>query len=110
MFHFFFENIINKNNKILNSQDPIYFLKAIKNKKEINNIKQAHIYDGVALTKFFILAQKKNFTKKSYRNKCVTKNYYNLEKKIKVLNLQVFQPYLEQDLMEQLFITKQQKN
>ena len=32
----FFENIISKNNKILNFRDPIYQLKAIKNRKEIN--------------------------------------------------------------------------
>ena len=35
-----YENIISKNNKILNLSDPIYFLKAIKNKKEIENIKE----------------------------------------------------------------------
>ena len=58
-----FENIILKNNKILNFQDPIYNLKAIKNKKEIENIKRAHIYDGVALTKY-IFWLKKNFNKK----------------------------------------------
>ena len=30
---YFFENIIEKNNKILNLHDPIYFFKAIKGKK-----------------------------------------------------------------------------
>ena len=50
----YFENIILKN-KILDYPDPIYFLKAIKSKKEIRNIKLAHIYDGAALTKIFIL-------------------------------------------------------
>ena len=34
----YFENIILKNNKILNQQDPVYALKAIKTKKEIENI------------------------------------------------------------------------
>ena len=43
---FFFEEIISKNNKILKYQDPIYYLKAIKGKKEIENIKIAHILMG----------------------------------------------------------------
>ena len=34
--------------------------KAIKNKKEIKNIKLAHIYDGIALTKYLFWL-KKNF-------------------------------------------------
>ena len=61
---FFLKTIINKNNKILNFQDPIYFLKAIKGKQEIENIKKAHIYDGVALTKYLFWL-KKNFNKKN---------------------------------------------
>ena len=48
----YYENIISKNNKILNQQDSIYALKAIKAKNEIENIKKAHIYDGAALTKY----------------------------------------------------------
>ena len=47
-----FENIIKKNNIILDIQDPIYHLKSIKSKIEIKNIEKAHIQDGVALTKF----------------------------------------------------------
>ena len=58
----FYKYIIDKNNKILNLQDPIYFLKAIKGKQEIENIKKAHIYDGVALTKYLFWL-KKNFYK-----------------------------------------------
>ena len=60
---FFFENIIDRNNKIMNLQDPIYIFKAIKGKKEIENIKKAHIYDGVALTKYLFWL-KKIFIKK----------------------------------------------
>ena len=60
----FFKNIIDKNNKILSSQDPIYIFKAIKGKQEIENIKKAHIYDGIALTKFLFWL-KKNFLKKN---------------------------------------------
>ena len=60
----FFKYIINKKNKILNLQDPIYFLKAVKGKQEIENIKKAHVYDGVALTKYLFWL-KKNFCKKN---------------------------------------------
>ena len=60
---FFFKTLIDKKNKILNLQDPIYFFKAIKGKAEIENIKKAHIYDGVALTKYLFWL-KKIFTKK----------------------------------------------
>ncbi len=59
----YFETIINQNNKILNFNDPINFLKSIKSKSEINNIINAHIYDGIALTKY-IFWLKKNFYKK----------------------------------------------
>ena len=61
---YYFENIIESNNKILNLDDPIYFLKAIKGRQEIINIKKAHINDGVALTKYLFWL-KKNFLKKS---------------------------------------------
>ena len=60
---FFYEKVILKNNKILNFQDPIYLLKAIKNKQEIKNIKSAHISDGIALTKYLFWL-KNNFNKK----------------------------------------------
>ena len=79
---FYFENLISKNNKILNSEDPIYFLKAIKNKKEINNIKQAHIYDGVALTKFLFWI-KKNFKSKKITEISASKKLLDFRKKNK---------------------------
>ena len=60
---FYFEKLILKNNKIINDQDPIYNFKAIKNKREIENMKVAHIYDGSALTKYLFWL-KKNFKKK----------------------------------------------
>ena len=60
---YYFEKTILKNNKILDIQDPIYNFKAIKNKKEIKNIKDAHIYDGAALTKYLFWI-KNNFNKK----------------------------------------------
>ena len=48
----YFEDIIKSKFKIIKRKDPIYLLKAIKNKTEIKNMIDAHILDGVALTKF----------------------------------------------------------
>ena len=64
---FLFENIISKNNQILNLSDPIYNFKAIKTKNEIKNMKLAHIYDGISLTKYLFWL-KKNFDEKNFRN------------------------------------------
>ena len=58
----FYENIIKSKFKIIKKEDPTYLLKSIKNKTEINNMKKAHIYDGVALTKFIYWI--KNINKK----------------------------------------------
>ena len=58
----YFENLLNKNNKIIEFLDPIYFLKSIKSKIEIENTIKSHIYDGAALTKFLIWL-KKNYKK-----------------------------------------------
>ena len=79
---YFFENTISKNNKILNFHDPIYFLKAIKGKKEIDNIKKAHISDGIALTKY-IFWLKKNFDKKNITEISAAKKLLKLRKKNK---------------------------
>ena len=58
----FYENIIKSKFRIIKKDDPIYFLKAIKNKTEIKNMINAHILDGVALTKFIYWI--KNINKK----------------------------------------------
>ena len=79
---YFFENIIRLNNKILNFQDPIYFLKAIKGKKEIENIKKAHIYDGVALTKYLFWL-KKNFNKNNITEISASQKLFKFRKKNK---------------------------
>ena len=60
---FYFENLIFKNNTILAREDPAYLFKAVKTRKEIDNIKKAHVYDGAALTKCLFWL-KKNFIKK----------------------------------------------
>ena len=48
----FEECLVNYKFKVIEKEDPIYFLKSLKNKTEINNMINAHIEDGVALTKF----------------------------------------------------------
>ena len=78
----FFENIIKKNNIILDIQDPIYHLKSIKSKIEIKNIEKAHIQDGVALTKFLFWL-KKNFYKKNITEMSAEKKLLEFRKKNK---------------------------
>ncbi len=56
----FYENLIKLKFKIIKREDPIYLLKAIKNKTEIKNMINAHILDGVALTKFLYWIKKIN--------------------------------------------------
>ena len=58
----YFEDIIRSKFKIIKKEDPIYKLKAIKNKTEIKNMIKTHILDGVALTKFIYWI--KNINKK----------------------------------------------
>ncbi|MDC3090109.1 aminopeptidase P family protein [Candidatus Pelagibacter sp.] len=58
----FYEKILKTKFKILSKEDPIYMLKAVKNKKEIKNMINAHISDGLALTKFLYWI--KNINKK----------------------------------------------
>ncbi len=68
----FYEDIIKSKFKIIKGEDPTYFLKAIKNKTEINNMKKAHILDGVALTKFIYWIKninKKQITEVNAQNK-----------------------------------------
>ena len=77
---FFLKNLIDKKNKILNLQDPIYLFKAIKGKQEIENIKKAHIYDGVALTKYLFWL-KKNFYKKNITEITASKKLLKFRKK-----------------------------
>ena len=59
----FFENILKKKFKILSVEDPIYSLKSLKNKTELKSMLKAHIFDGVALTKFIYWI--KNINKKT---------------------------------------------
>ena len=65
---YFYENIFSKKFKILKKDDPIYFLKSIKNNIEIQNMIQSHILDGVALTKFLFWIKNVNKRKISEFN------------------------------------------
>ena len=56
------ENIIKSKFRIINIGDPCYKLKSIKNSSEIKHMINAHIEDGVALTKFIYWI--KNINKK----------------------------------------------
>ena len=48
----FFEKLISSKFKIINTVDPIYIFKSLKNNTELKNMEKAHVEDGVALTKF----------------------------------------------------------
>ena len=68
----FYRNFIIAKHKIIKKNDPIYLLKSIKNKSEIDNIINAHINDGVALTKFLYwikISNKKKITEVDAQNK-----------------------------------------
>ena len=68
----YYEDLIKSKFKIIKRDDPTYFLKSIKNKIEINNMKKAHIIDGVALTKFLYWIKninKKKITEVDAQNK-----------------------------------------
>ncbi len=56
----FYENLIESKFRIIDRIDPTYLLKAVKNKKEIDNTIKSHIIDGVALTKFIYWIKKIN--------------------------------------------------
>ena len=62
----FYKAVIKKNNLIIEKQDPIYYLKSLKNRTEIKNSIKSHIYDGAALTKFIF------WLKNNFRTKKIT--------------------------------------
>ena len=57
------ENLISSKFKISKIGDPLYLMKSIKNKVEINRTIESHVHDGVAVTKFLYWI-KKNQNKK----------------------------------------------
>lgn len=54
-------NQLKKQNTVISKVNPSTALKAVKNKTELQNTREAHIYDGVAVTKFL-------FFLKNYRD------------------------------------------
>ena len=56
----FYENMIKSRFKIKDKDDPCYLLKSIKNPTEISHTVNAHIHDGVALTKFIYWIKNEN--------------------------------------------------
>ncbi len=59
----FNEKLINSKFLIKKKNDPIYDLKSIKNNTEIKNMIEAHIKDGVAVTKFLYWIKNSNIRK-----------------------------------------------
>lgn len=45
-------NVIHNSNTVMDKLSPALKLKSVKNQTEINNIKRAHVLDGIAMTKF----------------------------------------------------------
>ena len=78
----FFENLILSKNKILKYEDPIYYFKSIKTNNEIKNIQKAHIFDGLALTKYLFWL-KKNFNKKKITEISASQKLSHFRKKNK---------------------------
>ena len=77
----FYENILKKKFLITEGQDPIYYMKSIKNKTEIKNMINSHISDGVALTKFLYWI--KNVNKKTINEFQAQTKLENFRKKNK---------------------------
>ena len=68
----FLEKLLEKKFKLKRKDDPIYLFKSLKNKIEIKNMINAHIIDGVALTKFIYWIKNKkklNITEFDAQNK-----------------------------------------
>ena len=68
----YLEKLFRKRHNLIKKEDPIYLLKSIKNKIEIKNMIDAHIIDGVALTKFIYWIKNKkklNITEVDAQNK-----------------------------------------
>ena len=79
---FFLKLLIKKNNTVLEKPDPIYYLKSLKNKTEIQNTIKSHVYDGAALTKF-IFWIKNNYKQKKISEIKAQNKLYALRKKNK---------------------------
>ena len=62
-FPYFFFKTLSKKNRVKVVNDICNDLKSVKNIIEINNSRKAHLYDGIALVKFFYWLEKKTLIK-----------------------------------------------
>ena len=60
---YFFFKTLSKKNRVKVVNDICNELKSVKNIIEINNSRKAHLYDGIALVKFFFIGWKKTLIK-----------------------------------------------
>ncbi len=75
-------NMSEQDNILIDHQNPSTYFKSIKNKTEIENTKQVHIEDGVAVTKFMRYI-KENSLKKEIHEEDAAKYLDNLRSQIK---------------------------
>ena len=85
----YFGDILKKNNKILEFQDPVYLLKSIKTKNEIKNTIRSHIEDGAALTRF-LMWLKRNYKKKNINEISAQEKLFKFRKKNKSFKFSSF--------------------
>ncbi len=77
----FEESLISYKFKIVDNEDSLYALKSLKNRTEIKNMVNAHIEDGVALTKFLYWI--KNLNINNLTEKKIEKKIENFRKSSK---------------------------
>ena len=53
--------------RIVKEENPEVLMKCVKNAAEIENIRRGHIKDGVAHTKFYVLAEEACWQRDDYR-------------------------------------------
>ncbi len=78
----YLHNLIKKNNLINETIDPIYKLKSIKNKTELQNMKKIHELDGAAITKFLYWV-KNNYKKRKINEISAQNKLLQFKKKFK---------------------------
>ena len=72
---------LNKNIEIINSENPTILLKAIKNEIELNNTRNCHIKDGVAITKFIYWLKNQRFEEEEINELDTVKRVQKYRKK-----------------------------
>ena len=77
---FYYNNKLNKKNKVISRTDPIHIFKSIKNNVEITNMRKSHLIDGIALTKFLFWL-KKNYKKNKITEMSAQKKLEKFRKK-----------------------------